>query len=761
MQWGDQQVQRTAHSVSDPTITASSSSSSQPSYPSSPSQLSYPSPHQTVFSQTPLPIETQIQFESACRSNTAFGMYALTPPFTDPLTTMQRADEINTIQRMMGDKQTSAVMIIGVPGAGKSTLLALLYRRLQLAKREHLPTPKYLVWLTIGTYTTLPDIIAAILNSIGAPEPGLFLLKPEQQISTLLRALRRPHENALIILDQFELLLHPETNQGVAGRGVLPLFLDMLQTDLGISRILLTSYHSPYDGKKISDPRVRSYLVTRISLPEGVGLMQQRGIQGTQEELSSVWQRCSGHVFALVLCSALRQLRGHPLSHLLNAPEYKPMWGGDIILNLITAVHYFLNPTQSAIMHSLSLFHEPTSKDGIFMTIAGDTTCNYRKKGNHNAVAIFENELSRLVQLGLLSPIAQSRQPAGPPNYTLHPLLRQYILEHFMDDDPQLSLSDRRTPPWPQNAQAMPDDKSENHEKTLAAGHEQVAKYYRHVIEEHCPPRDQRTSLQDIAPIVETIRHLCQGHRWQHACDLLLSEHLHEDMEQWGAWNTLIGLYTAMLPPFGQLQRSDEGLINSNVGMLYGRIGEHQQSKLYIDKALQIQRQVGDHYGEAITLTNLGELQRVRGEYQQAQQSFELALTQLGSYEDNALRSVIAHNLGLLSQQNHDYTQAYDHYTEALRQAYLSQSSAYIGMILSNLGMLLYEQRHFQEALALLFEALSMRQNQQDPTVTLLERFLIAIEQKMGSAQYAQLSKEAISIQSQVLYRFTASDMRQ
>jgi uncharacterized protein HemY len=82
-------------------------------------------------------------------------------------------------------------------------------------------------------------------------------------------------------------------------------------------------------------------------------------------------------------------------------------------------------------------------------------------------------------------------------------------------------------------------------------------------------------------------------------------------------------------------------------------------------------------------------------------------------------------------------------------------------MILSNLGMLLYEQRHFQEALALLFEALSMRQNQQDPTVTLLERFLIAIEQKMGSAQYAQLSKEAISIQSQVLYRFTASDMRQ
>ena len=159
--------------------------------------------------------------------------------------------------------------------------------------------------------------------------------------------------------------------------------------------------------------------------------MQQRGIQGSQEELSLVWQRCSGHVFALVLCSALRQLSDHPLSHLLHAPEYKPMWGGDVTLNLITAVHYFLTPTQNAILHALSLFHEPASKEGIFMTIADDTMSNQRKRGDSNAVVIFENELNRLVQLGLISPIAQSLQPDGPPDYTLHPLLRQHILEHL------------------------------------------------------------------------------------------------------------------------------------------------------------------------------------------------------------------------------------------------------------------------------------------------------------------------------------------
>jgi hypothetical protein len=41
----------------------------------------------------------------------------------------------------------------------------------------------------------------------------------------------------------------------------------------------------------------------------------------------------------------------------------------------------------------------------------------------------------------------------------------------------------------------------------------------------------------------------------------LFEEGLHESMVQWGAWNTLIGLYTGLLPPFGILVRRDEGLV--------------------------------------------------------------------------------------------------------------------------------------------------------------------------------------------------------
>ncbi len=702
------------------------------------------SPHLTVsesplegFEQArkPMPDSSEVQPSSQA----AFRISATMPPPTDPQMTMQRADEINTVQNMLTDGHTSSVVLIGSPGAGKSTLAALIYQRSRLAKQQGLSAPRHLVWLTLDSYTTLPDLVAAILSGIGTQEPGLFLLKPEQQISIVLRTLRRPQENALVVLDQFESLLYPEVNQSVAGRGALPAFLSMLQTDLGASRILLTNYESPFEDKDGEESHVRSYLVSRISLPEGVALLQQRGIRCAPEELSLIWQRCTGHVFSLVLFSALVQVSELPIDTLLNGDDFKPMWGGDVIANLITGIYHYLNTTQRTILYILSLFNDPVSLEGVITTIAA-----YNAADKSLIPAACERELLHFVQLGLVQPAFNT---AGVLCYRVHSLPRQYIPEHFIEEDPLLSTME-----------TIPNSEAPNNatpqQAVLAVGHRQIAKYYRQIIPNQCPPLDQRQSPLDVESIIKAIRHHCFGWQWQLGCELLFEEGLHESMVQWGAWNALLGLYTAMLPPLGSLAHRDEALVSSHVAMIYGRLGEHQQSKTYFEQALTIQQQIGDLSGQAMTLTNQGELLRVRGEYQQARQNFEQSLSLLKQHPDDQLQCILLHNMGLIVQHEKDYDKALYYYAEALRLATATGKQHYAGMILTNLGMLLYENNEYKEALALMLAALRMREMVHDPSVPMLERFLVALEQKMGSEAYNALCKEALEIQPLVFSRF-------
>src|SRR6202035_5723996 len=150
-------------------------------------------------------------------------------------------------------------------------------------------------------------------------------------------------------------------------------------------------------------------------------------VQGMPEELSFIWQRCAGHAYALVLCSALVHLSNISLDILLNSPDYRPLWSGDVIANLIIAIHYFLNPTQNAIINALSLFHEPVSKVGIFVTITGETIADQKQNERADVVGAFEQELQLLAHLGVIQTLFGVTDAFC---YTLHPLMRQYTLEH-------------------------------------------------------------------------------------------------------------------------------------------------------------------------------------------------------------------------------------------------------------------------------------------------------------------------------------------
>lgn len=690
----------------------------------------------------------RMKVQQPCRFT--FSLEATTPPATNVPTVMQRGDEVNSVLRMLTDLQVSAVMLTGDAGVGKSTLAALLYRRLELTARAGLPAPRHFVWVTLGAHTTLPDMLAAILSSLSVSEPSFFFLKPEQQVELFLRILRRSQEPALIVIDQFEQLFHPETHQGLKGRGAIPLFLEMLQQDIGFSRLLLTAYRSPYDPQAVQESHVRTCLVSRISLPEGVALLQQRGIQGGYEDLSLIWQRCGGHVFALVLFSALVKLSGLSLSYLLNSPDCQPLWNGEVTKNLIATVYHHLNPIQRTLMRTLCLFDERVLAQGLFTAIMGENpTAN---------LSLFEQELDMLAQLAL---VQQGENRQGQLSYSLHPLFRAYVLERYLEGsglhpDRQGAISLGVT-----GSLAPLTDSAEAREVALAAGHMRVATYYQQLVKEHYVPREQRESVQDVEFLLATVRHLCLGWYWQQACDQILMEGIYESMVQWGAWNALIELYLGMLPPNGVLTRHDEGLICNHLGLLYDRLGDIGESWAYYERALAVQRKINDTHGMAMTLTNEGELYRNRQEWQLARTNFEQARELNRVVRDPLLESVLLHNVGLLHHAAKDYAKALSYYQDALRVAQMLDEQYNEGMILTNVGILFFEQGFYPEAVAVLFATLKMRQSLQYETVHFIEQFLTTLEDRMELSDFARLRQAAREVEAQVLSRLRPPNMRQ
>ncbi len=669
----------------------------------------------------------------------AFGVQT-TPPLLNSDVVMQRVDDVGTIQQMLTDAQTRTVMLVGDAGVGKSTLAALIYHRLLIAQQANMSAPRYLVWITINKYTTLSDILDAILQGIEVQVTDFRLLPLEQQISLVQHTIQQLQENALFVLDQFEELLALLASNGGLTTRELQLLLALLQTDEIFSRFLLTSTVIPFDEQRFME-RIRVYQVASISIPEGLTLLQQNGVKGTPEELSLVWERCSGHVFALLLYSSLIRQSGIAPGYLLLAGEYQPLWSGNIPANIFSMLYQYLSPLQKQILLSLSLFSEPVSLEAIAATVGSN-----QEDISSRLYAQLGQELQTLLSLSLVQSLQDSTLDAF---FSLHPLLIQCLQMWHFEGNEQLE-----DPYATQDESALQDES-----RQIVTGHIAAADYYYAIVQQQELLQEQRTRLQDIEPLLATIRHLCLGQQWQPACNLLFKEGVHESLVRWGAWRTLITLYITLVPPLGMLDRHDVGLIFSHLAMLYGRLGNVQQSQTYAEQALAIQRETEDTYGEATTLANQGELCRIRGEHEQAHMLFEKAMILSRQQPDQQrqqeieLQCILLHNMGMLYYDSRDFNPALSCYLQALRLSYTLRNQYYKGTILTNLGMLLFQQGQQREGVALLLAALQLRKMLHDPNVVILERFFAALEQRFGTQSYMSLCQAAQGTDEQVLAR--------
>lgn len=682
-----------------------------------------------------------------------FGIQATTPPATNTRAMLARTDEVNVVVGYLRDPQVSTVLITGAPGVGKSTLAAFIFGLFQGPLFEGTSPFRRVLWLRPSPRTTWPDIIAALLNALATPERPAGQLSQRADLQTLYEVLRQQGQGVLIVLDQCEELFErtmaaqnsatPYTVGLDLSRAVR--FVEMLQQDLGESRFLLTCTQSPYGSNYSEAPGVREYCLGGLTIVEGLTLLQQQNVLGQQQDLSTVWQRCSGHVYSLLLFSALKSLSGFSLHYLLNSPPYQILWESNVAQNLAEAVVGFLSAVQLSLVRALCLFREPITLAGIREVISeGQTSQNPDNP-------LFTQEMENLVALGLVEQLGRYDGEAG---YVLHTILHQYLLSHYLES------AQRKANNYASSSLGVADQPDplqideEASQIALAAGHMRVAHYYQRVASQMCPPHQQRMHPNEITPWLATLEHFCLGWHWQMAYDHLYGQTIDEDLVQWEIWHTLIRLYEMMLPPVGSLHRRDEGLVCSALGTLYGRLGEHEQSRTYYTSALAIQRDMGDQQSEALTLTNQGESLRSLGDIEPARKVFEQALDQVQPRSNPELACVLLHNMGLLAQQRGEYRQSTQYFMQALQIAQQYKDGTREGMILTNLGLLLCEQQRYADGLALLLPSLQMRQARRDPSIEALQTFLEKLEQRMGNHVFANLRQvaQATGKQEQVLH---------
>jgi tetratricopeptide (TPR) repeat protein len=673
-----------------------------------------------------------------------FGILTDTPPVIDLRMTLPRSDEVNELVSLLSERQTRTVLLTGMAGVGKSTLAGLVFDQFQSHAQEGLLEFRHYIWLRPGPRATWPDMISALLNALQGLTGQLHSTSFSQQasIQKLYNLLCQRGQGALIVLDQCEELFdrsietHNQDSPYTVGVGLSGAvrFLEILQQDLGESRFLLTCTKSPFGSDYSNTPGVREYMVGGMTIVEGLHSLQQRSVLGLQQDLSTLWQRCLGHTYTLIVFSALKSLSGLSLHYLLNSPMYQILWEGNILQNLLEALLGFLNPIQLELVRALCLFREAPPLAGIVHVATGGRT------RLDTDLQTFEQEAKNLVLLGVIEPI---KRHDGQEGYLLHSLLTRYLLNHYLESEQRRPSGYLASSLGVTNQPAELQATMEARQAALAVGHTYVADYYWRVAQQICPLQHQRSGPNDVTPLLAMLEHLCLGRHWQTAYDQLYALALDEDLLRWEIWHSLIRLYETMLPPTGSLIRRDEGLVCSALAMVYSRMGEFEQSRTYYTSALAIQRDMHDPQSEAITLTNQGEFLRTLGDHEQARQNFEQALKLIQPQANPDLACVLAHNMALLTQHQRDYQQSLYYFMQSLHLARQNRDREREDLILTNIGLLLCEQQRYQDGLALLLPALQKRHARNDPRTASLIAFLNKLEQRMGNAAFANLRQSA------------------
>ena len=643
------------------------------------------------------------------------GIRGVSPP-TDPRTIQQREKVVKEIYAKLIQSDITAVVLTGMAGVGKSTLAALIYRYAEEQRRAGGgPFTTEAIWLNIDAAVTFADLAGNLFEVLGKPLPDFTNLSLPHQAMALFNVLNTAEQPRLVILDQFESLLDWQTGHALADRPGVSEWIDAINSQQCTCRVLLTSRLWPQGNREYPPTYMQEYFVKGLEVAEGIELLRKLRIDAAETELRTVVEHCQGHAFALTLLASLLRNRNLSLAAFFKEPIYAHIWTGNVARNLLDYIYkQQLNDEQRKLLLTFSIYRKPVHLNAALALLDF--------KAGEEAQEQMHVALDALLNQHLL-------QAWGEGRYQLHNIVVDYARSHFVEGNEQANR------------------------EALRAAHTRAAQHYIEYAATNCPPRGKRRQTGDIEPLVEATWQLCQAEQWREAYTLMEREGIFATLKRSGGNAILLELYLLLFPlNKWQPERAQEAHIYNNLGVAYRVLGRMEQAREYLEKALQIYRQDGNHTGEGKVLNDLGRVFADLGNKEQACGDYEEALRIYQEQGDTLGEGSALKNLGWVYIAMGQNKQAQQYYEQALSIFREQGDRVGEGATLNNLGRVYEDLGQRGRAQEYYEQALSIFRDERDRTGEAWSlNNLGKVYRKLGQNEHSlEYLEQALSIRHEI-----------
>jgi len=607
------------------------------------------------------------------------------PPTPHPEKSIPRPQAVAEIYRRLTGPEVSALVLTGIWGLGKSGLAAQICQfaeqQRQSGQGPFLASP---LWFTLEETTSLAEVCATLCQASGVTLPEFQSMTPSDLVVTLCDLLQQGPKPRLIVLDQFENWLDPQTRLPRPEHSAVSLWLELLNSRLSSSRLLCTSRLYPHGQRQPLDAYVQRHALTGLSQPEGLQLLLLGHLEESDAELASIISYYQGHPLALAwLRDLLKGHRAASLSALVQDISYKERFAGDLAHSVLHFIYtQQLTDEQRELLLAFAIYRQPVPLPAAQRIVQARRSQPLLQAGEALAVLL---DLELLQAVGLLA-------------YRVPPVIRDFV-------QAQRNVSD------------LPGAGEQ-----LSLAHQSAAGYYQELCAAALRPPVSPSGDETLL-LLEAAWHLCQAGWQSESAHLFHREHLLRDLSRRGENTLLLDLYRCLLPPetWGA-EPALAGRLYHEMGSIYNAMGQKSAARLSCERSLPLLRQAGAPALLAAALNDLGTVYRSLDQESQASACYEEAWTlceQAG--EPFPQRGITLNNQGrLLYEQGQEqerqrqkaraselYQEALAHYEQALAahlRNHLPEEEGWtllnLADVYASLGQRPQALAHYRQALA-------------------------------------------------------------